>query len=760
MAEEDIEKTAVCTPFGSFDYLRIPFGLRNSSSSFQFMDFIRFVYFVRFMDSILSDLPFVVSYIDDLLIFSENPSHHDEHLQKVFERLVSHGLRVNPGKCKFHQNSMEFLGFLIQASGIKPIPGKVEDLRNLPPPTDAKTLRSQLGMFSFYQRFIPNFSALVIPLRDVLKRGTFQWSAKDDEQFNCLKKALANSAELDYPREGATISITTDASSVAIGGCLHQTYNGNTTPLAFFSRKLSDTESRYSTFDRELLAIFAAIKKWKDLIHGRPTTVFTDHRPIVGAFHSHIPRFSDRQQRQLSAITEYVSDILYIAGKDNVVADALSRPNTPPCVANVVNKDDFDTIPPIDLPAIARAQISMDIDASAYKEYDIGIEQKLLCENSQTNPRPVIPDSLRKAIFSSLHALAHPGFKATFRLLNTRYFWPGMKADVQQWCAQCERCQSCKISRHVKKPIKELPQPSQRFTTVHLDIVGPLELPEIDAFERRPRYLLTMIDSYSRWFEAAPLSDISAINVAKTFLSYWIARFGPPLTLVTDRGSQFRSELMQSFTNLLGIHHIRTSAYNPRANGKVERMHRTMKAALRARGKYWVDQLPIVLFGLRIATDENNNSPFSILTGEQPLVPPITVDDADQKLLSEKMHNLFHPYRLPREHKATSFLPAALKTCEFAWLRLDRVRSPLEAPYQGPYKVLHKTDDTFILEIKSRPVVVSIDRVKPANVSIPSAATQEQQGTPPQETMTNDTSFSSRTRRKVSFNPDPSFHYY
>ena len=284
---------------------------------------------------------------------------------------------------------------------------------------------------------------------------------------------------------------------------------------------------------------------------------------------------------------------------------------------------------------------------------------------------------------------------------------------------------------------------------MHLDIVGPLELPEIDAFERRPRYLLTMIDSYSRWFEAAPLSDISAINVAKTFLSYWIARFGPPLTLVTDRGSQFRSELMQSFTNLLGIHHIRTSAYNPRANGKVERMHRTMKAALRARGKYWVDQLPIVLFGLRIASDEDNNSPFSILTGEQPLVPPITVDDADQKLLSEKMHNIFHPYRLPREHKATSFLPAALKTCQFAWLRLDRVRSPLEAPYQGPYKVLNKTDDTFILEIKSRPVVVSIDRVKPANVSIPSAATQEQQGTPPQETMTNDTSFSSRTRRKV-----------
>ena len=130
----------MCTPFGTYNYLRMPFGLRNSSSSFQ-----------RFMDSILHDLPFVISYIDDILIFSEDSAQHDMHLKQVFERLLLHGLRVNSNKCKFHQRSVEFLGFLVQASGIKPRPGKVEDLRNLPSPADAKTLRSYLGMFSFYQ---------------------------------------------------------------------------------------------------------------------------------------------------------------------------------------------------------------------------------------------------------------------------------------------------------------------------------------------------------------------------------------------------------------------------------------------------------------------------------------------------------------------------------------------------------------------------------------------------------------------------------
>ena len=340
-----------------------------------------------------------------------------------------------------------------------------------------------------------------------------------------------------------------------------------------------------------------------------------------------------------------------------------------------------------------------------------------------------------------------------------------MKADIKKWCAECERCQSCKISRHVKKPIKELPQPSQRFTTVHVDIVGPLELPEADNFERRPRYLLTMIDSYTRWFEAAPLSDISAITVAKTFLSYWIARFGPPLTLVTDRGSQFRSELMQSFTDLFGIHHIRTSAYNPRANGKIERMHRTLKAALKARGKYWLDQLPIVLFGIRIASDENNNSPYSLVTGEQPLIPPICIDDSDQKRLSEKLHHIIYPYRPPRQQTHKTFMPDALKTCDFVWLRLDRIRSPLEAPYQGPYKVIHRTDNTFTLEIKSRPEVVSIDRLKPATITPPTTittTTDEEQTTPTQQNPTSfsGTYFPTRSGRKVTFNPDHFFYYY
>ena len=704
VAAEDVPKTAICTPFGSFEFLRLPFGLRNASGTFQ-----------RFLDSIFRDLPFVVSYIDDIMIFSDSPEQHEEHLRTVLSRLDEKDLRIHPSKCVFASDSIEFLGFRVSAEGIRPLPSRVEALCALPPPADEKELRRYVGMFNFYQRCIPHFAATAAPLRELLSSDSFVWSDLHQKAFEQLKDDLTSAVDLSFPSPKATMTITTDASARAIGACLHQVVDGHSSPLSFFSRKLSETESRYSTFDRELLAIFAAVKKWKDFIHGHQVTVFTDHRPIVGAFHSHKPRFSDRQQRQFLAITEYVLDIVYVAGRDNVVAETLSRIDT--CsgavIASVDEPAEETAIFPIDLPAIARQQDTENFDATPYKSFPLG-ELWLYCETSQPNPRPVVPHEMRKAVFNSLHGLAHPGRKATFRLINTRFFWPHMKADIESWCDECLPCQQNKIGRHTKKPFSDLPFPTQRFTTVHIDIVGPLPLPESEQLHR-PRYLLTMIDAFSRWVEASPMCDISATTVAKHLLSDWIARFGPPLTLISDRGTQFRSELLANLTTMLGIHHIRTTAYNPRANGMIERVHRSIKTALKSRKKYWLDQLPIVLFGLRIFPDNDNNSPYSIVTGEQPIIPPILVNDADMKELSTQLHELIHPYRLPQQRvRPRTFVPDSLQSCTHVWLRLDRVRAPLEAPYQGPYEVIRRSSDTFTLLVRSKPEVVSIDRLKPA----------------------------------------------
>ena len=488
----DVPKTAICTPFGTFEYVRMPFGLRNSANSFQ-----------RFIDSVLREFPFVTCYIDDLLIFSRYP---EEHLKLVFKKLDSMGLKINANKSELFKNNVKFLGYLFSNSGIKPLPERVESLNALPSPPDSKTLQKYLGTFAFYQRCIPHFSDVVGPLRELMNSPKFSWKTEHEEAFANLKKSVCSAVELCYSNKDATFTITADASGYAIGACLNQVIDGVVSPLSFFSRKLSETEKRYSTFDRELLAAFASVRKWKDLILGSCVTLFTDHKPLVGAIKSGKPRNSDRQQRQLAFLNEFVADVVFIAGKDNVVADTLSRP-----ISNISAEERN----PIDLFGIAKAQKDAQIDFTAFKKFPLSQGTEVYCEDSRPHPRPYVPELLQKELFESLHQMSHPGIKASIKIVGSRYFWPSLKSDVKKWVEECQECQVVKINRHTHKSPSELPCPSGRFTNVHIDIVGPLS-----ADPSSPRYFLTMVDSFTRWFEVFPLNDISAESVCKAFFIY------------------------------------------------------------------------------------------------------------------------------------------------------------------------------------------------------------------------------------------------
>jgi len=171
---------------------------------------------------------------------------------------------------------------------------------------------------------------------------------------------------------------------------------------------------------------------------------------------------------------------------------------------------------------------------------------------------------------------------------------------------------------------------------------------------------------------------------------------------------------MKQVTDELGIHHIRTTAHNPRANGMIERAHRTLKAALKARGGLWLDELPIILLGMRTRPDEDGSSAFSRVTGEQPLVPPIATSNIDMTELAIHLQKLPLNYKPTRTRRIDSHQPEKLNSCSHIWLRIDRVRRPLEAPYQGPFEVLTRTNDTLTISVRGKPMVVSVDRVKPA----------------------------------------------
>ena len=592
MAQTSIAKTALITPFGLWEFLRTPFGLKNAAQSFQ-----------RLMDRILRDVPFAFVYLDDILVASHSPQEHHQHLQQLFTLLSSNGLVINKAKCAFGADEIDFLGHHVSAAGITPLPDRIAALQNSSAPADRTSLQRFLGMFDCYHRFLPGIADTLAPLHAQAsgKGQTIYWSKDCLEAFGKAKTVLSKAVLLHHPQPDLPTSLTADASNTAIGAQLEQRKGRSWVPLAFFSRKLSDSERKYSAFDRELLASYSAIKHFRHFLEGRSFTLYTDHKPLTSALRSQTDR-SQRQTRHLSFIAEFTSNILHIKGKFNVVADALSRINTVDTWDAAVDISlsmvpDTLCIDHINFDQLAEGQEKSDGMASYHtattglllKDINIG-SSKLLCDTSMGPPWPVLPTSWTRTVFDKIHGLTHSGIRPTQKAIAQRFVWNGMKRDMRKWCKECPDCQASKIHRHTRSPLTERLPPSDRFCSLHVDLVGPL--PESQGMP----YLFTIIDRFRRWPEAIPVPDAHASTCASAILHHWVARFGVPVDITSDRARQFTSVLWTQLNMLLSVEANTTTAYQPQANGMVERLHRQLKA--RTTGANWFDELPMVLLGI------------------------------------------------------------------------------------------------------------------------------------------------------------------
>ena len=736
MKKEEIQKTAITTPFGLFEFIRMPFGLKNSAQAFQ-----------RLMDGVLRDLPFLFVYLDDILVASPSVAAHVAHVRLLFERLRAAGLAINRDKCCFGRSSVTFLGHTVSSAGIRPLASKVSAIVAIPKPSTKVDLQRFLGCINFFHRFIPHLAATLAPLHALVssvkaQSAVLTWDEARLRAFRDAKAKLARATMLVHPSSDPTspLFLTTDASDVAVGAVLSQ--GAANLPLAFYSKKMSEAERKYSAFDRELLALYLAVRHFRASLEGRQFTIFTDHKPLCGAITSSVEK-SPRQTRHLSYIAEYSTDIRHVSGAANVVADALSRPSTPlpdvPADCDAPSSlvapqlvASVSLCPGLDFAAMAAAQKTTDF-SSLQSSSSLEISSlpvpgstpptSILCDVSQGHPRPLVPLSWVQRVFSCLHGLSHAGGRATLREISSRFVWKGMRCDVLRLCRECQDCLSSKVHRHVHSPLVQRPVPVERFSSLHVDIVGPLPISE--GFQ----YIFTIIDRTTRWLEAIPLADITAATCATALLRHWICRFGVPADVTSDQGRQFVSGLWAELSCLLGITRLRTTAYHPQSNGMVERIHRVLKERIMARSTSpaWMEHLPLVLLGIRTSARQDSNwCPAELVYGAtlrlpgEFLFPPEDYSQPTTEYVSRLRSTLASMRPSPSVHHrgppsaGPLGVPPSLASSPYVYVRVDAVRRPLVRPYEGPFLVLRRSPKTFEISCAGKSWTVSVDRLKPA----------------------------------------------
>lgn len=753
MAPEDIQKTAVTTPFGLFEFLVMPFGLRNAAQTFQ-----------RYIDSALRDLNFCYVYIDDILIASESPQEHRQHLKTVLKRLKEWGLSINVAKCVLGSNEVRYLGYVINSQGTSPLPERVSAIKNYKKPETIAELRKFLGFINFYRKFLKNAATAQAPLHEYLKgakkrdKRPVLWNPLSEKAFEECKEQLCHATLLRHPVENAPMAIQCDASDTAMGAVLEQCVKGLWEPLGFFSKKLSTTQQNYSTYDRELLGMYSSIKFFQHMVEGRPLIIRTDHKPLVFAFRQKAEKASPRQLRQLDYIGQFTTNIVHIAGEANVTADMLSRIgeiNMPVIVTtdelSLAQQDDEE------LQQLLKSNTSLNLRRFHLDDTD----RVMYCDVSTEEIRPYVPGVLRRRIFDTTHNLSHPSGRVTKKMIQRQFVWPSMSKDITEWARSCIACQRSKMGRHIRLPHEHIAIPDKRFEHVHIDIVGPL------TPSRGFSYILTIIDRFTRWPEAIPLKNITADTVANAFYTGWIARFGTPAVITSDQGTQFESMLFKALTHLVGCAKTRTTAYHPASNGMVERWHRSLKAAIMCHNNSeWFDVLPTVLLGLRTSIKEDIGATAAELVYGTTLRIPgeffICEDmEPEPKMFVEKFREHIRKIRpTPTAHheKRKVFVHKNLYSCTHVFIRIDRVKKPLERPYEGPYRIVERiSDHVFKIDINGLETNVNVERLKPAYFEATAGETATQAMVPPLS-VTTDTSISNPvdTDNQTNFQPTPS----
>ena len=752
--EKSKEKTAFSTPhMGLWEFNVMPFGLTNAPSTYQ-----------RLMESLFRGLvpSICLLYIDDLICHSMNFEDHLGHLRKIFEILRVANLKLKLTKCNFAQPSVKFLGHIVSKEGIKPDPNNIKVVRDFKTPTKVHDVQSWLGLANYYRKFVKNFSEIAKPLTNLLKKGTpFIWDEKCDKAFTEMKQRLIEPPLLGYPSFDHPFTLYTDASGFSLGAVLSQQIGDQPEKvIAYAGRDLKPNELKYSTTEKECLALVDAVKRFSHYLEGRRFTVVTDHHSLKWLMQNQDN--NSRLQRWALRLQAYDFEITYRPGRVHQNADTLSRTTHNSYVMQCDAEEN------VKLEELKRAQVadSWGKNILQYLVHGLlpndAIEAKRVAAESHKYvlndgvlyyvqshglPKPkveeklYVPKSMRHQILEVFHdnlTGRHLSINKVYPKLAARYFWPGMYAYTKEWIDTCADCATKKTPTQKKNaPLVNMPAVSEVFERVGVDICGPFV-----KSNQGNKYIIVFTDYLTRYAMAFPLETTDSVTVANVLVDKVIFRFGAMNQLLSDRGSNFLSKIIQETCKCLGIKKINTTSFHPQCNSLTERMNKTlvemMSMYTNSKHTDWDRYLDAVLFAYNTSVSAGTGfTPFFLMHGYEAKLP------VDHNILSRPKETIeLHEFMGKLEEKLTQARSEAKLTLQQSqvnskerydrntaaptfqvgdkvWVFTPKPKKGLTKKllhfWHGPYEILQKTSSVnykIVHHRRGNPFLVHSNRLK------------------------------------------------
>ena len=637
ITEEDIHKTAFSTRYGHYEFLVLPFGLTNAPATF--MNLMQDV-FHDYLDA------FVIVFLDDILIYSKSVEEHTKHLQLVLQKLRENKLYGKLSKCEFAKEEISFLGHIVNKDGIKMEPAKVKAVMDWPVLTNAHDVRSFLGLAGYYRRFVKDFSQIAAPLTDLLHKNiAFQWTDKQEQAFNQLKQAVCNAPVLIVPDPNKQYTVITDASGFAIGAALCQDHGNGLQPCAYISRKMNDHERNYPVHEQELLAIIHALREWRHYLHGSQFTVLTDHRSLQ--YIQTQPNLSARQVRWVEFLAQFDFVVQYRSGKENHVADALSRRPDHHISTMESTVSVTDTLQ-------EEIKAAYQNDKEAKTILAKGKHPKYVVRDGLIyyGERLYIPDDagIRTKILLEYHDTpvnGHLGEWKTLAKVARHCYWPNMRSTVQEYIRSCDSCQRNKATHQLPQGLLQaLEIPNTRWDTVTMDLIT--QLPRTSSGNDA---IVVFVDKFSKMVHyVATTTTVTAEELANIFLNNVVKHHGIPKNLVSDRDPRFTSKFWQCLFKTLGTKLKMSTAYHPQTDGQTERANRTLEEMLRhytdVRQKEWDTHLAAAEIAVNSSVQSSTGfTPYYLNYGQHPkfgidMALPMVTNESVAQLLQQLQKNI------------------------------------------------------------------------------------------------------------------------